>query len=393
MEKQASPVPMRAIQLMFLLTAGFWFTQYSITSYINDELGRMGATATFMGEVGALYGLTQMLVRVPLGMLADWHGRQKPYIILGCALSALGMIGYLLWYTPNSFKVMRGVAGLASASWVSFTVLFGSYFSFEEGPRRISQLNTFNQLGRLIAYVLIGGAVARWGVGIAFWIGALVGLLTLTTSFFIHEGPRREGEPLKLRDFALVAKDKHLMYCSVLGVLTQVIAFSTYYGFNVNLAKRLGASSASLSLLSLSVVVPAVLFNYLGSGLLMKRYRPKVLITAGYLAAALYCVLAPLCQTLIQLYAIHILAGIASAFTFGLLLGQSVKTVPSQLRTAGMGFFQSVYGLGMAAGPWILGKIIDWSDYKTAFFCVAALSLISAWLAMATLDKADKLPA
>ena len=130
MEKQSSPVPARAVNLMFLLTAGFWFTQYSVTPYINDELGRMGATASFMGTVAAWYGITQTAVRVPLGMLADWHGRQKPYIMLGCALSAAGMLGYLLWYAPDSFKVMRAVAGLASASWVV------SRFSAATSPTR-----------------------------------------------------------------------------------------------------------------------------------------------------------------------------------------------------------------------------------------------------------------
>lgn len=390
MDNQQPAVPKSAVNLMFLLTAAFWFSQYAITPYINAELSRMGATASMMGLVGGAYGLTQLLVRIPLGMAADWYGRQKPFIILGCALSALGMVGFLLWYTPLSFVVWRGVAGLASASWVSFTILFGSYFSHEEGPRRISQLNTFNQLGRLFCYVIIGAAVARFALGAAFWIATVAGGATLIISLYVVEGPKHQRKPLKLRDFAAVARNRHLMYCSVLGILTQVIAFSTYYGFNVNLAKGLGATSAQLSLLSISLVVPAVLFNYLGSGLLMNRYRPRVLIAIGYLMAALYCVLAPLCTSLLQLYAIHILAGIASAFTFGLLLGQSVKTVPYQLRSAGMGFFQSVYGIGMTLGPVLMGLLIDWSNYRTAFFTVAALSLFTAWLAYHTLERADR---
>ena len=136
----AGPDNRRQAGLLYALTAIFWFSQYAITPYINAELQRMGQTAGFMGLVGGAYGFSQMLVRVPAGLMADRLGRQKPFIVMGCALTALAGLGFLLWYTPASFLALRLVAGLASASWVSFTVMYGSFFPPEEGPRRISQL-------------------------------------------------------------------------------------------------------------------------------------------------------------------------------------------------------------------------------------------------------------
>lgn len=380
MEK-GEALPKRAINLMFLLTAGFWFTQYAITPYINAELERLGAGASVMGLVGGAYGLTQLLVRIPLGMTADWYGRQKPFIIAGCFLSALASVGFLVWYTPTSYIIWRGLAGLASASWVSFTVLFGSYFPPDEVPKRISQLNIYNQLGRLFSYVIIGAAVARFALGSAFWITAAFGCAVLALSFFIKEKPvGRQG--LKLSDFRLVARDRNLKVCSLLGILTQVVAFSTFYGFSTNLAMRLGAEGPQLSMLSITLVVPSVIFNYLGSGLLYKRFRPRVLVAAGFLAAMLYSLIAPQSQTMMQLYLCQILAGIASAFTFGILLGQSVRDVPQKLRSAAMGLFQSLYGIGMTIGPILMGVLIDLGSLNGAFYSVAGLSLISALLAL-----------
>ena len=182
----AGPDNRRQAGLLYALTAIFWFSQYAITPYINAELQRMGQTAGFMGLVGGAYGFSQMLVRVPAGLMADRLGRQKPFIVMGCALTALAGLGFLLWYTPASFLALRLVAGLASASWVSFTVMYGSFFPPQEGPRRISQLNIANQGGRLLCYVLVAWAVASQGLKSAFQIAAAAGMLCLLLSLMLR---------------------------------------------------------------------------------------------------------------------------------------------------------------------------------------------------------------
>ena len=110
-------------RLLFFVTAWFWCAQYSYTQFINPELEAMGMNAAFMGLVAGAYGFTQMLLRIPLGMLADRIGKQKPFVIIGCLLTALAGASFLLSYTPNGCLFARALAGVASASWVSFTVL------------------------------------------------------------------------------------------------------------------------------------------------------------------------------------------------------------------------------------------------------------------------------
>lgn len=379
-ERTAPAVSRRDITLMYLLTAGFWFTQYAITPYINAELTRMGATATIMGAVGAIYGLTQLLVRIPMGMAADWMGRQKPFIVAGCLLSALACTGYLYWYTPLGFVLWRGLAGLASASWVSFTILFGSYFPLKEGPTRISQLNIFNQLGRFLCFVIVGAVVARYSLTEAYWGVAAFGILILLLSLMIREQPH-PPKGMTLGSFREVGRDRNLMVCSLLGLFTQVIAFGGYLGFVSNLALRLGAVKGQLSSLSIALVIPTILFNYLGANHIYKRFQPRQIVAGGFTAGLLFCVLAPLCQSLPQLYLCMVLAGLSSAGTFAILLGLCVRDIAPELRSAAMGFFQSVYGIGMTLGPLLTGFMIDLTNLDAAFFGLAGLSLISGVLA------------
>lgn len=365
--------------LMFIVTALFWFSQYAITPYINSELIRMGATGAVQGLVGSVYGLSQMLLRLPLGLQADRMGRQKPFIVIGCLLSALAVAGFFLWYTPMSFVVLRGVAGVASASWVSFTVLFGSYFPPREGPQRISQLNIANQGGRLLCFVLIGWAVSRFTLQSAFVIGAAVGGLCLALSLLIREN-RAPAHPVELNNLWQVLRDRNMQVTCLLGFLVQTIAFGTYFNFANNLAVRLHASAQQLSSLSVVLTLPAVLTNLFASGWLVKRLPIRRLITFGFGLAVIYCTLAPLATTMLQLYACQALAGVSSGLTFSLLLGQGMRDIDPSLRSTAMGLFQTVYGLGMTLGPLLMGLVMDARGLNQAFFLMAGISLLTAVL-------------
>lgn len=367
----------RSAQLLYVLTALFWFSQYAVTPYINAELELMGQTAGFMGLVSGAYGFSQMLVRVPAGMLADRLGRQKPFIVLGCALTAVSGIGFLLWYTPASFLTMRLLAGLASASWVSFTVMYGGLFPPQEGPRRISQLNIANQGGRLLCFILVAWAVARYGLRSAFDIAAAAGLLCLVMSLLLKEKPK-PGMGLSFGSMRRVIGDRNMQVTSLLGLLTQLIGFATYLTFSVNLGIRLGADKPALSMLSLVFTAIAMLTNLAATGRAFEKLRPKALIFWGFILAALYCVLAPLCRSMNQLYMAQALAGVSSGLTFAMLLGQCVKDIEPELRGAGMGLYQAVYGLGMTIGPVVMGLMIDAMGMNPAFFAMAALSLLTA---------------
>lgn len=370
-----------AAAMLGTLTALFWYSQYAITPYVNKELIRMGASAGFMGLVGGAYGFTQLLLRIPLGLLADRRGRHKPFIVLGCLMAAVSGLGLLVWYTPASFLLFRAAAGMASASWVSFTILFAAYFPREEGPRRISQLNGINQLGRLLCYLSVGALASAFGLHSAFVMGAAVGSLCLALSLLVRDVPS-PAQPVSLARFRQVARDPNLLAASLLGLLTQVVAFATYYGFGNNLALRLNAQEAGLSLMNLVLVSSAVAANLLATSWLPRVLPIRRIIALGFGLSAAYCLLAPLARDMAQLYLCQVLAGLSSGFTFSMLLGHCVRDIPPRLRGAGMGFYQAVYGIGMTLGPILMGLMIDRAGLDAAFFIMAGMAALSMGLTL-----------
>ena len=371
--------------LLFAVTAVFWCSQYSYTPYVNPELAKMGMSAAFMGLVSSAYGLTQTLLRLPQGMAAYRIGRQKPFVLIGSLFTAISAAVMLLFYSPAGFFAGRALAGVSSASWVSFSVLYGSYYTFEEAPRRISQLNFANMLGRLVGFVLILLIVPMFGVKSAFIFSLLVGSTAFLMAFRLREAPRVR-QTLCKKDLAKIARDPYLRVCSFLGILSQIISFGTYYTFTVNAAAALGAASADLSLLSIFMIIPNLLTNYAATMYLMKKISARWLVAAGFLVSCLYCILVPLARNMTALYACQVLAGISAALTFAILMGQCVRDIPQERRAVAMGMFQSLYGIGMTVGPLIVGMVIDASSLKTAYFAVAALAAVSTLLSYRMMD-------
>ncbi|NLM86199.1 MAG: MFS transporter [Clostridiales bacterium] len=376
-------------RLLFFVTAWFWCAQYSYTQFINPELEAMGMNAAFMGLVAGAYGFTQMLLRIPLGMLADRIGKQKPFVIIGCLLTALAGASFLLSYTPNGFLFARALAGVASASWVSFTVLYSSYFPHAQGPSRIAQLNAANMSGRLIGFFLIIFIIPLLGTKSAFTFSFICGLVALALCLPVKDS-QHQRRGITLKTMLQVARDPYLLACSFIGILVQMVAFSTYYGFTINVAKNLGAEGAMLSWLNIVLLVPTLIMNYLVTSRLLARFGGRILVVAGFLIAAVYCFLVPYAQNLTQLFLLNILAGFASTLTFAVLMGQSVRDIPQPLRAVGMGFYQAVYGIGMTVGPILMGLVIDKSGMGQAFWMMALLCLASALLSFRLLGIPPK---
>ncbi|MDI9519832.1 MAG: MFS transporter [Bacillota bacterium] len=366
---------------MLLVTAAFWSAQYSYAQFINPELTAMGASAAVMGMVSGIYGLAQTLVRIPLGILADRKGHQKPFVVLGCLLAALPGIGMTVFKSPASFVFFRGIAGLAAASWVSFTVLYASYYSHEEGPSRISHLNIPNMSGRFVSYLLVLLVIPRLGTRFAFIFSSLSGLLAVILSLTLHEEPH-QPQGINLKAFLKVSKDPYLLACTLLSILTQAIAFSTYFNFTINVARNLGADNTQLTWVNISLLIPIIITTYLITSGFLKKFSAVSLVGAGFLLTAAYCFLMARVTSLPQLFVLQALAGSGNALTFNVLLGQSVRDIKQEMRAVAMGLHQALYGVGMTIGPILTGVLIDLHGIRTAFDAVAVLALFAAALSL-----------
>lgn len=82
--------------IFFIIVTLFWFAQYIYIPYQTTYLIDLGVTNSFVGMIMGAYGVSQMLLRFPVGILADYNNSHKKFIISGCLAS--GMASFLGLY-------------------------------------------------------------------------------------------------------------------------------------------------------------------------------------------------------------------------------------------------------------------------------------------------------
>ncbi|MCL2445718.1 MAG: MFS transporter [Oscillospiraceae bacterium] len=360
--------------ILFFTAAIFWFAQYAHTPFVNPQLITMGAVASLMGIIGGAYGFTQFVLRIPVGILSDkWQ--RKFFVCAGCLCAALAGLIMFLFHNPAGFLLGRALGGVAASSWVSMTVLYVSYFNTEQAARPITVINMANQIGRLLAFITGAMVASAITPQAAFLVSAIGGFAGFVLSLFITEPKQSTPQThLKLRDFLAVAKERNLLVTSVLAVFVQLLAFATATTFTPNHAVSIGATPAALGGIQVALLVPSIVLSFLLSKFILRRIDAKPLVVIGFFFTALYCVFVPFTATIMQLYWVQALGGIGTTLTFSLLMGLCVERVALEQRGAAMGFFQSIYGIGMTAGPLIMGILADTRDLHFGFLVMAGIA-------------------
>ena len=362
--------------LFYIFTALFWSSLYTYQPTMSPYLTSIGVSYSFIGVIGGSYGLVQMLLRIPVGLMSDRLGKRKAFITLGISTSVLS--SFILYVADSPILILfgRGLAGAAASSWVVFTVLFSSYFDKTQAASRISFLAAWNNSGQL-AGMLIGGFTAGYmGYKFPFLMGLVIGAIGLLMSFFIEEKVPPCKEPPKIARLLSAAKNKNLMTMSVLAVLSQLILFGTMNTFTPLIASDLKATSTELGYLSFFGNLPRVLSAMLCGLLLARKAGAKRLLALSFIMFAVSSAAIPFSPDLWTLYALSIVSGFGSGMSMTVLLSLCTREIEDIRRSAAMGFFQAIYGMGMFIGPVAVGFFSDGFGIIWGFIFAALIAVI-----------------
>ncbi|MES0872783.1 MFS transporter [Sinimarinibacterium thermocellulolyticum] len=331
-----------------------------------------------IGLAIGVYGLTQALLQIPLGMASDRFGR-KPVIVFGMLVFAAG--SWLAGATDDISWIIAGRA-LQGAGAISAAVaaLLADVTRDSVRTTAMAILGAGMGLAFVLALVL-GPLVAGWiGVDGIFRMTAVLALLSLPLLLLGVPTPRPlppESSSLRavLADPQLLRLDAgiFLLHAGMTAVFTVV---------PLAIAQTLGLASADhwklylpVLLLSLGPVFPLIRYAERG-GRLKAVFLAVVALLAGALALA-----AAGHDTAPVLVAALLLYFIAFNFLEGALPSMISRLAPPAHKGAALGVYSSAQFLGAFAGGMLGGLALQYGGIGGALAAAALLPII--WLVVA----------
>ena len=296
------------------------------------------------------------------------------FIMAGLALAGLGAWVMGTADTGTGLLVGRAISGLAAGTWVPLTVAFSSLFPAQEAIRATAILGFVGSAAQVACTGVTGSLNDLGGYSLAFTLAAGAGALGVLVVLLMREKRRAPRRPSVVEVGHIVTR-RDVLLPSLLAAVSQYTNWAVTFGFLPILAEQLGATDVALSLL-MSMHIAIVTVMMLAAAGLVNRIGARRLALLSFVLMAVGTVLAALAQSLAMITVAQILLGIAQGITYPVLMGMSIRDVADSQRNTAMGLHQSVYAIGMFAGPWLSGILADAIGIRpmfgvTAFACLA----------------------
>ncbi|MFC5702042.1 MFS transporter [Cohnella faecalis] len=361
----------------------YWSSMYIYVPILSPYLQDRNLSMAWIGFILGSYGLTQLLLRLPLGIYSDRMSRRKPFLIVGMVASLGSCLLFMLpggWEAPLAGRLL---AGICASTWVPFSVLFASYYPADQTQKAMGTLSFLMVSGQFVGMAASGLIADLGGWNAAFWTGVAISLIGTAAAIFIREpkqpSPSSKAVPNTVfADTSEVLRSPRLWMFAILSLLAHGILFITMFGFTPLQATQLGASEGQLTIIVAAFMIPHAFISLISGRSLALRFGTQRVIVVGFAAAALFTALIPSSTNLWWLSLTQALNGAAQAMYFPLLLSLAIRGFAPTQRATAMGLYQSVYSFGMFLGPYLAGGLNSYGGLKAGFWFGASLGIIAA---------------
>lgn len=352
----------------------YWASLFTYVPTLPTYAATLTPDLALVGTILSMYGLWQAFARLPVGIASDWVGWRKPFIVVGLALAAGGALLMGGASSPQALLVGRAVTGLAAATWVPLTVVFSGLYRPDQAVRATTLLTVMSAVARLLATVFTSSLNALGGYSLAFSVAAILAAAGILLVLPARED-RRPARAPTAAGLGRLASRRDVLLPALLSAVVHFVLMGLVYGFVPLLAEQLGAPEAvvsNLTVVHLAVFTPSVL----AAAFLLRRFNARPLVLLSFAALALGALCGALATSVAWLMAVQVLIGFGFGVAYPILMGMSIERVEAAQRATAMGLHQSVYAIGMFAGPWVCGILAARLGLQQMFAVTAVATLI-----------------
>ena len=360
----------------------FWFAIYIYSPVFGVYLQSKGFSYSAVGIIIGSYGITQILLRLPLGVLSDYLSKlRKRLLVGGLVVSLISCL--ILVYFDSFFMIMiaRLFAGITASMWVMATVLYTYYFSANQSAKAMGTLQFVTVATQFVSMAISGFIVEQFGWNSPFWIGAVASVLGILFAWNIKdvqvERQANAQQSKLVQHLRVMLALPRLKMVTFLSLVAHAILFITIFGFSPIVAAENGVSETSFIWLISAFFIPHAFASLSLVFIKIDIRHNKSILLICFAMTALFLFFVPFTNTLLSLSAVHFVIGLALGFVFPLLLDEVVRSSPGYLKMSAMGFFQSFYALGILFGPLVAGVIAENVGLAEVFYFTGLLGLLA----------------
>ncbi|MDT8861125.1 MFS transporter [Alkalihalobacillus sp. MEB130] len=379
-DTQEQPIATKKDHVIFLTVVFcFWFSTYIYIPVFGLYLEDIGFRYSLIGIILGSYGVTQILLRFPLGVVSDrLVGLRKQLLIFGFIMAFVSAL--LLVFLPSFIGILvaRLLAGITAAMWVMATVLYSQYFRTEHASKAMSRVQFLTVFAQFTSMIISGYLVLYAGWTFPFWIAAVTAIVGLILAFQIKE----VDVPTSKTSSTISTHVKETFHIyglktiTFLSLVAHAILFITIFGFSPLYTTYFSTGDHAITILVCAFFIPHALASVWLMFYKVDVERQKSVLLMSFALSALLLVATPLANSLFFFSLIHAGIGLTLGVIFPLLLGMVIQLSSNGLKNSAMGFYQSFYAIGILGGPLVAGELADKVNLPSVFFFSGLLSII-----------------
>lgn len=362
-----------------------------LTSFLTDTSVKMiysvmpmflmsiGASKTSLGLIEGVAESTASLVKALSGFWSDKIGKNKPFMLVGYALSALVMPLYALVISPVQVLVLRFTErfgkGIRTASRDS--LIAGSVTNNETGKSFGLQKAMDNSgaiAGPLLAFAFL--ALKPDSYRLVFLVAGIPAILAILVIIFGIKEARKQKSELFTKFHPGDFPKRYYIFLGIIFIFT--LGNSTDALLMVK-ANDVGIKVAFIPLMYLVTNLVAVLAA-IPAGSLSDRVGKEKILVAGFIIYAL--VYFGFGSTSVKAIITILFAfyGLYSAATDSIQKAFVADIVDSNKRGTGLGIYNALLGITLLPASIIAGALYDRVNSHVPFYFGSALAALAAIL-------------
>jgi MFS family permease len=337
------------------------------------------ATPLLIGLALGVYGLGQVLLQIPLGLLSDRIGR-KPAITLGLLVFAAGGLVAALSHSLLGIVIGRALQGMGAVAGAG-TALAADLTREENRGKVMGIIGVSIGVAFLLALILGPPLEAIQGLSGLFGATSILALAALLLLWLIVPTPERRKAPASAAFGSVLSmlRDGRMLVLNGSVFFLHMLLTASFVGLPLLLAERLQLPVNRHWELYLPVMVIAAFV--MGACLHRMRGVAQSLRIVGICVVAIGLGLLGFALSGHHLAALGVAAAVFfSAFNLleAALPSLVSRLAPSHLRGAAMGAYSTSQFLGAFVGGAVGGIALGRVGTDGVFLCAAAMTLL--WL-------------